>query len=203
MNYGAHYQSISSSLFYEAGFLINVILIFFQGCYSPPPARYALVIFQVCKVKFISESFSFCMLLSPLVLQQHSVTIHLFSSRECTYRRVSAVNNAGTINRNNKLWEVPAEEFDAVIDTNLKGIANILRHFIPLMVESKQGVVVNMSSGWGRSVAAEVKYKINLNFVFIIRFVTIDVICLIFFSSRFLPVSVELKQFNNVPTWSW
>lgn len=121
------------------------------------------------------------------------MTIHLFSSRECTYRRVSAVNNAGTINRNNKLWEVPAEEFDAVIDTNLKGIANILRHFIPLMVESKQGVVVNMSSGWGRSVAAEVKLKINLNFVFIIRFVTIDVICLIFFSSRFLPVSVELK----------
>lgn len=121
------------------------------------------------------------------------MTIHLFSSRECTYRRVSAVNNAGTINRNNKLWEVPAEEFDAVIDTNLKGIANILRHFVPLMVECKQGVVVNMSSGWGRSVAAQVKFKINLNFVFIIRFVTIDVICLIFFSARFLPVSVELK----------
>lgn len=202
MNYGAHYQSISSSLFYEAGFLINIILIFFQGCYSPP-ASYALVIFQVCKVKFISESFSFCMLLSPLVLQQHSATIHLFSSRECTYTRVSAVNNAGTINRNNKLWEVPAEEFDAVIDTNLKGIANILRHFVPLMVECKQGVVVNMSSGWGRSVAAQVKLKINLNFVFIIPFVTIGVICLIFFSARFLPVSVELKQFNNVPTWSW
>ncbi|XP_077231774.1 NAD(P)-binding Rossmann-fold superfamily protein isoform X1 [Tasmannia lanceolata] len=66
------------------------------------------------------------------------------------------VNNAGTINKNNKIWEVPAEEFETIIDTNIKGIANMLRHFLPLMVEKKQGIIVNMSSGWGRSVAAEV-----------------------------------------------
>ncbi|KAK3037755.1 hypothetical protein RJ639_031126 [Escallonia herrerae] len=62
----------------------------------------------------------------------------------------------GTINRNNRIWEVPVEEFDAVIDTNIKGIANMLRHFIPPMIESKQGIIVNMSSGWGRSTAAQV-----------------------------------------------
>ncbi|XP_039132949.1 NADPH-dependent pterin aldehyde reductase [Dioscorea cayenensis subsp. rotundata] len=66
------------------------------------------------------------------------------------------VNNAGTINKNNKIWEVPGEEFDMVIDTNLKGVANILRHFLPLMIERKKGIIVNMSSGWGRSPAAEV-----------------------------------------------
>ncbi|EPS57319.1 hypothetical protein M569_17499, partial [Genlisea aurea] len=66
------------------------------------------------------------------------------------------VNNAGTINRNNKIWEVPEEEFDSVIDTNLKGTANVLRHFIPLMIENKHGIIVNMSSGWGRSAAAQV-----------------------------------------------
>ncbi|KAE8007890.1 hypothetical protein FH972_004449 [Carpinus fangiana] len=64
------------------------------------------------------------------------------------------VNNAGTINRNNKIWEVPEEEFDTVIDTNVKGVANMLRHFIPLMITRKQGIIVNMSSGWGRSGAA-------------------------------------------------
>ncbi|KAH7575993.1 hypothetical protein ACOSP7_003962 [Xanthoceras sorbifolium] len=64
------------------------------------------------------------------------------------------VNNAGTINKNNKIWEVPAEEFDSVMDTNVKGVANVLRHFIPLMIPSKQGIIVNMSSGWGRSGAA-------------------------------------------------
>lgn len=66
------------------------------------------------------------------------------------------VNNAGTINKNNTLWEVPAEEFDTVIDTNVKGIANVLRHFIPLMLERKHGIIVNLSSGWGRSAAAQV-----------------------------------------------
>ncbi|PKU82185.1 Short-chain type dehydrogenase/reductase [Dendrobium catenatum] len=66
------------------------------------------------------------------------------------------VNNAGTINKNNKIWAVPAEEFDMVIDTNIKGTANILRHFLPLLIEKKQGIVVNISSGWGRSAAAEV-----------------------------------------------
>ncbi|KAL0422206.1 UNVERIFIED_CONTAM: NADPH-dependent pterin aldehyde reductase [Sesamum latifolium] len=66
------------------------------------------------------------------------------------------LNNAGTINRNNNIWEVPVDEFDAVIDTNIKGIANVLRHFIPIMIENKHGIIVNMSSGWGRSAAAQV-----------------------------------------------
>ncbi|CAJ2649310.1 unnamed protein product [Trifolium pratense] len=69
------------------------------------------------------------------------------------------VNGAGTINKNNKMWEVPSQEFDLVIDTNLKGTANVLRHFIPLMLSSistknQEGIIVNMSSGWGRSGAA-------------------------------------------------
>ncbi|KAG5548651.1 hypothetical protein RHGRI_014111 [Rhododendron griersonianum] len=66
-----------------------------------------------------------------------------------------ALHALGTINRNNRLWEVPVEEFDTVIDSNVKGIANMLRHFIPLMIERKQGIIVNMSSGWGRSAAAQ------------------------------------------------
>ncbi|PIA55245.1 hypothetical protein AQUCO_00800163v1 [Aquilegia coerulea] len=66
------------------------------------------------------------------------------------------VNNAGTINKNNRIWEVPVEEIDAVFDTNVKGSINVLRHFLPKMVERKRGVVVNMSSGWGRSAAAQV-----------------------------------------------
>ncbi|KAG8491172.1 hypothetical protein CXB51_014415 [Gossypium anomalum] len=56
------------------------------------------------------------------------------------------VNNVGTINKNNRIWEVPVEEFEIVIDVNLKGIANALCHFI--------SIIINMSSGWGRSGAA-------------------------------------------------
>ena len=65
-------------------------------------------------------------------------------------------NNAAVINPNAPLWEVPAEQFDHVVDVNIKGVANIIRHFVPAMIEQRQGVIVNFSSGWGRSVSADV-----------------------------------------------
>ncbi len=66
------------------------------------------------------------------------------------------INNAALINRNARLWEVPAEEFSQVIDVNIKGVAHVIRHFVPAMVARGRGVIVNFSSYWGRSVAAEV-----------------------------------------------
>jgi NAD(P)-dependent dehydrogenase (short-subunit alcohol dehydrogenase family) len=66
------------------------------------------------------------------------------------------VNNAALINRNAPLWEVPAEAFDRVIDVNIKGVANVIRHFAPAMVARGSGVIANLSSGWGRSTSPEV-----------------------------------------------
>src|ERR1039457_669116 len=66
------------------------------------------------------------------------------------------LNNAGVINRNARLWEIGAREFSQVIDVNVKGIANVIRHFVPEMIKRKGGVIVNFSSGWGRSTDAEV-----------------------------------------------
>jgi NAD(P)-dependent dehydrogenase (short-subunit alcohol dehydrogenase family) len=66
------------------------------------------------------------------------------------------VNNAATINRNAPLWKVPAEEFSRVIDVNVKGVVNVVRHFLPAMLQRGRGVVVNFSSWWGREGAAEV-----------------------------------------------
>ncbi len=66
------------------------------------------------------------------------------------------INNAAVINRNARLWEVPSEEFSNIIDVNLKGTVNVIRHFVPAMVRRKTGVIVNFSSGWGRSTDAEV-----------------------------------------------
>ncbi|MGB7747513.1 MAG: SDR family NAD(P)-dependent oxidoreductase [Verrucomicrobiia bacterium] len=66
------------------------------------------------------------------------------------------LNNAGLINRNAPLWEISAQEFSQVVDVNLKGTANIIRHIVPAMVKRQSGVIVNFSSGWGRSTDAEV-----------------------------------------------
>jgi NAD(P)-dependent dehydrogenase (short-subunit alcohol dehydrogenase family) len=66
------------------------------------------------------------------------------------------INNAAVMNANAPLWKVPGEEFDRVIDINIKGVANVIRHFVPVMIARKRGVIVNFSSGWGRSTSPEV-----------------------------------------------
>ncbi len=66
------------------------------------------------------------------------------------------VNNAAVINQNTALWKVPPEEFSRLIDVNVKGAFHITRAFLPAMVAAGRGVVVNFSSGWGRSVSPEV-----------------------------------------------
>jgi NAD(P)-dependent dehydrogenase (short-subunit alcohol dehydrogenase family) len=66
------------------------------------------------------------------------------------------LNNAGIINKNARLWEIQREEFDSVLDVNIKGVANVIRHFAPAMLSRRAGVIVNFSSGWGRSTDAEV-----------------------------------------------
>jgi NAD(P)-dependent dehydrogenase (short-subunit alcohol dehydrogenase family) len=66
------------------------------------------------------------------------------------------LNNAALINRNAPLWEISAQEFSYVIDVNIKGVANVIRHFVPAMAQQGRGVIVNFSSGWGRSTDAEV-----------------------------------------------
>jgi NAD(P)-dependent dehydrogenase (short-subunit alcohol dehydrogenase family) len=66
------------------------------------------------------------------------------------------LNNAGVINKNAALWKISAAEFATVIDVNLKGVANTIRHFVPAMIQAGRGVVVNFSSGWGRSTDGEV-----------------------------------------------
>jgi NAD(P)-dependent dehydrogenase (short-subunit alcohol dehydrogenase family) len=66
------------------------------------------------------------------------------------------INNAALINQNAPLWQVPAEEFDRIIDVNVKGVANVIRHFVPAMTARRTGIIVNFSSYWGRAAEKEV-----------------------------------------------
>ena len=96
----------------------------------------------------------------------HSVTVVDVSDEEqvaAWAREVLAVggppdlliNNAAIINQPAELWRVPAAEFDAVLDVNVKGAVRVIRHFLPAMLEAGRGVVVNFSSGWGRSTSPQ------------------------------------------------
>ena len=66
------------------------------------------------------------------------------------------INNAAIMNRLAPVWEQDDREFTKLVDANIRGVQNVIRHFVPAMVAQKKGVIVNFSSGWGRSVAPEV-----------------------------------------------
>ncbi|HYF52430.1 MAG TPA: SDR family NAD(P)-dependent oxidoreductase [Planctomycetota bacterium] len=66
------------------------------------------------------------------------------------------LNNAALMNPVQPLWTIAAKDFDALIDVNIKGVANTIRHFVPAMVKRGTGVIANFSSGWGRSTSPNV-----------------------------------------------
>jgi NAD(P)-dependent dehydrogenase (short-subunit alcohol dehydrogenase family) len=66
------------------------------------------------------------------------------------------INNAALMNRLAPLWEQDDREFTKLVDVNIRGVQNVIRHFVPAMVARNKGVIVNLSSGWGRSVAPNV-----------------------------------------------
>ncbi|MEE0421373.1 MAG: 3-oxoacyl-[acyl-carrier-protein] reductase [Lachnospiraceae bacterium] len=55
------------------------------------------------------------------------------------------VNNAG-ITRDNLIMKMSEEDFDRVIDTNLKGTFNTIRHLARQMLKQKSGKIINISS---------------------------------------------------------
>ncbi len=96
------------------------------------------------------------------------------------------VNNAG-INRDGVIWKMTEEQWDTVIDINLKGYFNYIRHVAPIFRERQYGKIVNVTSinglrgkfgqsnysaskagiiGLTKSVARELgKYSVNVNAV--------------------------------------
>jgi NAD(P)-dependent dehydrogenase (short-subunit alcohol dehydrogenase family) len=66
------------------------------------------------------------------------------------------INNAAVMHRPAPLWELSAAETEAVLRANVLGTFNVLRSFVPAMAARGSGVIVNFSSGWGRSTSPEV-----------------------------------------------
>lgn len=65
------------------------------------------------------------------------------------YGRVDIlVNNAG-VTKDNLLLKMNEEDYDAVLDTNLKGAFNCIKHLSRQFLKQKSGKIINMSSVCG------------------------------------------------------
>ena len=56
------------------------------------------------------------------------------------------VNNAGYSHMSKLLWKISVEEFDAVFAVNVRGVFLGCKHVIPMMIEQRAGVIVNIAS---------------------------------------------------------
>lgn len=61
-----------------------------------------------------------------------------------------ACNNAGISGENNQTGDYSLQAWEKVISTNLSGVFYCMRYEIPVMLENKAGVIVNMSSVLGQ-----------------------------------------------------
>ena len=61
------------------------------------------------------------------------------------------VNNAGILRRRSTLEDIPDEEWDMVMNVNVKGVFNCTKAVLPHMKKQKYGKIVNLSSTAGRS----------------------------------------------------
>ena len=61
------------------------------------------------------------------------------------------VNNAGILRRRASIADIPEEEWDLVMNVNVKGVFNCSKAVLPTMKERRYGKIVNISSTAGRS----------------------------------------------------
>lgn len=62
------------------------------------------------------------------------------------------INNAGLSRGLDKIHEGKKEDWDEMIDTNIKGLAYVTKHVLPLMIKRKKGHIVNIGSTAGHDV---------------------------------------------------
>ena len=60
------------------------------------------------------------------------------------------VNNAGIIAYDTPVWDTTMEQWDQVMNTNLRGMHLVCRAVIPYMMRRQRGVIINVGSSSGR-----------------------------------------------------
>lgn len=77
----------------------------------------------------------------------------VYSSLPQDWKKVEAlINNAGLAVGKDPLNEGDIEDWNRMIDTNVKGLIHVTRTFVRLMIENKKGTIINVGSIAGKEV---------------------------------------------------
>ena len=73
------------------------------------------------------------------------------SSLSGTWKKIDVlINNAGLASGFSALQDGDIEDWEKMIDTNVKGLLYVTRHIAPLMIENKKGHIINVASLAGK-----------------------------------------------------
>src|SRR5262249_48612451 len=81
-----------------------------------------------------------------------SISSNTLPPVDSTFGRVDIlVNNAGVGGFNDPLHNLPPEDWDRIINTNLRGVYFAIRTFAPIMIRAYSGHIINVSSLAGKN----------------------------------------------------
>ena len=66
------------------------------------------------------------------------------------------INNAAILGKRSPLVETPPSVWEEVLRINVIGTVNMIRHALPHMEKRGSGLIINLSSGWGREASGYV-----------------------------------------------
>ena len=82
-----------------------------------------------------------------LDVRDSSAVESLISSLPDPFKHIDVlVNNAGLVLGVEKAHETPGDDVDTMLDTNVKGVLNMIRTVVPGMERNQRGHVINISS---------------------------------------------------------
>lgn len=91
-----------------------------------------------------------CLKLDVRNFEEIEETIHAL---EKNWRQIDIlINNAGLSRGLDKIHEGKKDDWDEMIDTNIKGLVYVTRHVLPLMVKRNKGHIINIGSTAGHEV---------------------------------------------------
>lgn len=93
------------------------------------------------------QSFGVKCLAVPTDVSKEEDILHLANMTKEAFGSINIlVNNAGTIGNEKPLVEMPTEEWDHLINVDLRGVFLMCKHFIPLINKDRIGKIINISS---------------------------------------------------------
>jgi 3-hydroxy acid dehydrogenase / malonic semialdehyde reductase len=101
--------------------------------------------------KELSEQFKIDVLTAAIDVQKPSdIDRFVDRNQKAVAETDVLINNAGLAKGTEKLMDGKLSDWDAMIDTNVKGLLYVTRAILPFMIKAKRGHVVNIGSIAGR-----------------------------------------------------